>query len=192
MGIIDRYSGYIGAHGLPREIEHAPELKIAKRYAALNDELAKLRLNTIASTYVDGKGNLKVNQTPSLTALQARIAEKEQALEKLVQLASQIDETLQANGVESIRDLGSQREAHANTIQSGPVRAWDEFRLTRERPPGNGGYPHLLPSDLARVESYAAFEAGIRADMDAAKAALEPIEANLKRLNALVAEATGL
>lgn len=192
MDIIEKFSGYIGAHGLPREIENAPELRIAKQYAALNDELGKLRLNTIGSTYVDGKGNLKVNQTPGLTALQSRIAQKEQALEKLVSIAGQWGEILEQNGAGSIFELQENRGKHVSIIQSGLARAWEEFRLTRERPPGHGGYPELLPSDLAKIESYKAFEDGERAKMEQAKAALEPIDAALQKLSSLVTEATGL
>lgn len=192
MDILSQWAGSVGAKGLPPGIERAPERQIAKKYAALNDELGKLRLNTIGSTYVDGKGNLKVNQTPGLTALQARISEKEQALEKLISIAGQVGTILDEYGVGSIEELRAKSEEHHNTIQSGPVRCWDQFRLHRELPPGHGGYPHLLPSDLAKVESYKAFEDEERAKMEAAKAALEPINAALQKLSSLVAEANGL
>jgi hypothetical protein len=99
---------------------------------------------------------------------------------------------LQESGVESISDLRELHERQAEIIQGGPYRAWEEFRLIRERPVGQGGHPHLLPSDLANVESYKAIEDQVRAEMEQAKAALVPIESAQKSINALVVEANSL
>ncbi len=168
------------------------ESRIARKVTALKEELVKLRKDTIGSTYIDGKGNVKVAQTPELELIQGRISKKEQALEKLVGIVGQIGAVLEQAGAGSINELRGRREEHANTLQSGPVRAWDQFRLHRELPPGHGGYPELLPSDLAKVESYKVFEDGERAKMEAAKAALEPINAAIEKLSGLVAEANSL
>lgn len=192
MDIISKFSGYVGSKGLPNEIERAPELRLARRYNALSDELGQLKMNTIGSTYIDKSGALKVNQTSGLTALQARIAAKELVLEKLVSIATEIGAALEKAGAGSIHELHSRREEHANTLQSGPVRVWDQFRLHHERPPDSDGYPHLLPSDLVKIESYKSFEDQERAKMEAAKAALEPINEAITRVSSLVAEANGL
>lgn len=192
MDILSKFSGYVGSKGLPSEIERAPELRLARRYNALSDELGQLRLNTIGSTYIDKSGAVKVNQSPGLTALQRRISEKEQALEKLVSIASQLGDILEQAGAGSIHELHSRREEHTSTIQSAPVLAWEQFRLAHELPSPNGGHPDLLPSDLVRVESYKVFEDAERAKMDAAKASLEPINEAITRVSSLVAEANGL
>ena len=186
------FSEYVGAQTLPPHIANSPELRLIKRQMAIGEELASLRNQTIKFSHVSTDGKMVVDRTPAFEALQARITEKEQALEKLAKLAERIEKILQENGVESVHALEEHREAHASTISSGPYRTWDEFRLHRERPIGQGGHPHLLPSDLAKVESYKAIEDGIRADMDQAKAALKPIDAAREKISSLVSEANRL
>lgn len=192
VDIISQFSGYAGAKpGLNRKIENSSELQIAKKYSDLSDEIGKLRLNTIASTHVDKSGNLKVTQTPGLTALQARIAEKEQALEKLIQIANKINRLLEDNDVSSIVDLHEKRKELASIIESRPFRAWDLFKLTRGEGKTKPGEVRVywLPSDIAQVPEYKVEEDRIRSELAAAKAAIEPIQKDLASLDALVSEA---
>ena len=181
-----------GSKGLPPAIACGREQGIAQKYAAINDELGKLRLSTIGSTYIDATGTLKVNQTPGLTALQSRIAEKEKVLNRLVEIINQINKILEESNVETILELSELQKSHLNEISSAPIRAWEAFRLHRELPAGHGGYPHLLPSDLCQVESYKAIEDAERAKFDAANIAVVPISAALKEVIDLWEEATGL
>jgi len=186
------FAEYVGAPNLPSPIANSPELRLTEKQMAIGEELVALRNQTIKFTHVATDGKMVVDRTPAFEALQAQIVEKEQAIEKLEKIAEQITKILQQAGAGTVHELGERREAYSNTINSGPFRAWDEFRLHRERPIGQGGHPHLLPSDLVKVESYKAIEDTIRADMDQAKAALKPIEAAREKITSLVSEANSL
>jgi len=163
-----------------------PERQIKEKYNQLLAELQQMRINTIGSTYVDPDGNVKVTQTPGLAALQSRIVEKEKDLADVLDRASQINKILDDWKVGSISGLQEKREELNNTIQTGPIRCWEEFRLTR----GEGKYDNSnrtgwLASDIVKVESYKTFEDTERSIIEHAKTALEPVNEALHRLEVL-------
>jgi len=183
---------HTGAGGLPPSISCAREQVIAEKYASINDELGKLRLSTIGSTYVASDGTLKVNPSDGLSSLLIEISEKEKTLNRLIEIVNQINKILGDANVETILELSELKNAHLNEIQSAPVRAWEAFRLHRELPAGQGGYPDLLPSDLVLVASFKAIEDDERAKFDAAKIAVEPVSAAWKEVVDLYEEAASL
>lgn len=152
--------------------------------------LRRARASTMGYSHVDKDGKVVVDTSdPEYIALQARITAMEAAISTVSGLAASVQAELSAQGVATIDALKELRERHTNTIQSGPVRAWDAFRLHRERPPEHGGYPHLLPSDLCKVETYKDFEDAIRSEMEAAETAVAPLTASLESISGFIRQA---
>lgn len=193
IDILSKFSGYVGSKGLPREIENARELRLARKYHELDEHIGKLRGETMKYTFIDPKtGGVKTNDDHRLADLQSQIQAEETRLQRLRVIANEIGTILDEHHVGSVHELHGQREEHESTIQSGPVRAWKQFRIAHELPITSGGHPDLLPSALATVESYKAFEDAEKAKMAAAKTALEPIDEAITRVSSLVAEARTL
>jgi hypothetical protein len=156
----------------------------------MSEELGQLRLNTIASVRIDEKGTLSAVQSPGLTALQEKIAEEEQKLNRMAEIAKEIGATLDEIRMPSCAALAARRAECDNTIHSGPLEAWQAFNLAR----GEGGIGekmriYWLPSDICQVPEYKEQEGKIRAKIEAAKATIEPLTVAGKHIDALMEEA---
>ena len=167
--------------------EKSAEYHIAKKFRQMSEELGQLRLNTIASVRIDDKGALIAIQSPGLTALQEKIAEEEQKLNRMVEIAKEISATLDEIRMPSCAALAARRAGCNNTINSGPLEAWQDFNQAR----GEGGIGermriYWLPSDICQVPEYKEQEGKIRAKIEAAKTAIEPLTVAGKRIDALM------
>jgi len=85
MDILQQYSQFVGKSGLVRTVQESTELRLAEQYAALNDELSKLRMSTLGAVHVAadvcfGFPFCRVDGT------QQRIVELERQLEQLVKM----------------------------------------------------------------------------------------------------------
>jgi hypothetical protein len=108
-------------------------------------------------------------------------------------VADQIGAALESHKAENLHGLQEIKSDHANTIQSGPMEAWNLFRLARGE--GAGGPRNRmswLPGDLVEEPEYKAQEDRLRAAIAAAKAAMEPINATIHKIDGLIAEANSL
>lgn len=194
VDIISKYTDYFNAtYPLPPMIKNSSEMQITGKYNELDKHLGNLRGETMKYTFIDPKsGGVKTKDDPRLTDLQQQIQSEDARLQKLRALVGRIGTTLEQQGVESIHDLRERRGKHTNTLVTAPWRAWDKLRLCRELPPGRGGYPDLLPSDLVQLEEFKAVEDAERAHIDEAKAALAIIDAALKEIDVAVNEGMSL
>lgn len=195
MDIIQEFSGYLGAKfPLPRQIENASELQIARKYRSIDEHIGKLRSETMKYTFIDAKsGGVKTKDDSRLDDLQNQIQVEEARLQRIREIADEIGTTLSRYGAAGIYELHEIRAKHVNTIQSAPHEAWHLFKLARGE--GHSGPEYRvswLPSDLAQEPGYKAQEDRLRAGIATAKAALEPINADLQKLSALVTEAGSL
>jgi hypothetical protein len=170
--------------------EKSAEYSLVKKFRQMSEELGQLRLNTIASVRIDEKGTLSAVQSPGLTALQEKIAEEEQKLNRMAEIAKEIGATLDEIRMPSCAALAARRAECDNTIHSGPLEAWQAFNLAR----GEGGIGekmriYWLPSDICQVPEYKEQEGKIRAKIEAAKTAIEPLTVAGKHIDALMEEA---
>ncbi|GAB6265580.1 MAG: hypothetical protein STSR0001_10250 [Methanothrix sp.] len=166
------------------------EMGIEDKVEAARANLHRLKKETMVYTHVSSDGSIAVDTSdPGYVTLQSRIASLESSLQTVSALADAIQAELVTQGVTTIAALREAREVHNNTIHSGPLRAWDQLRLFHERPVGQHGYPAHLPSDLCEVSEYAAIEGAIRAEMEAAAAALVTLNASLETIGGLSGEA---
>lgn len=144
--------------------------------------------------HIDSKGALIATQSPGLTALQAKISEEEQRLERLIQISNEVGVILGGAEAQSIAALQERKADLVNVIASNPQRAFDFFMLTR----GQGAAiaekmrTGWLPSDICKEPEYAAAEARWRAEMEQATRDLAPVSAALDHLNMLSVEAEAL
>ena len=166
---------------------------IGEKFRKISDELGQLKMNTIASVHIDSKGALVATQSPGLTALQSRIAEKEKELERIIEIANEIGAELDKQHVPTVAALQEAKAENQNILNSGPFRAWDLFNQTR----GEGGIGermrvYWLPSDIAAEPSYKAEEDKLRAQIETAKAAIVPISEALVHIAELEGEAAAL
>lgn len=96
----------------------------------------------------------------------------------LVQIANEIGGILEQHKAQSIHDIQEVRANYQNTIQSNPNRAWDLFKLCRGecKVIPSEIRTSWLPSDIAALPEYAEQESKWRAEIEAAKAALEDLK----------------
>ncbi len=190
MDIIQNFLGYTNQpeHVLHPTVRNSTEIRVARRYVALTDELQKLRLAALSTASISKTGDVKVKPVPP------EIAELEQKMVRLQEIANEMGRILKQQKAQSIHDLREIRAGHQNTIESHPNRAWAAFLQTR----GEGQVIpekmriYWLPGDIAQVPEYKAEEDKLRAEIEASKAALVPLDEALTKLNALTAEAEAL
>lgn len=195
IDIIGEFSQYINAKegSVRREIANTPEVRIAKRYQELESTLGQLRSQTVKFSYIDSKGSMKIREDSGFAELQGQIQDKESRLQRIQEIAHEIGSILDGYEAAGIYALQEIRAKHVNTIQSAPHEAWHLFTLARGE--GHSGPEYRvswLPSELAQEPGYKAEEDRLKAAMASARAALEPINADLQKLSALVAEANSL
>lgn len=190
--IIKDFRSYVGQPNLENCIKWAPEFQIATKYQELDEDIQSMRTQTMRFTRVNSKGVVISVPDKRLDALLAKIAGQSQRLEALQALISQYNAALDGHDVRSTADLREIQQQHANTIQSGPIRAWDIFRMKRDLSIERGQHKGALPSDLALLPDYQAEESAIRAQIETATAAKALVDASLVGLKALADQADGI
>lgn len=169
----------------PKTVEH----RFHAKYSQIADEAEQMRLRTLANVRVASDGSVAVSPSPGLHALQDRIADEEARLARLEEISDKIQAILAKNGAGTVADLREAKANADNVLFSSGNAAWDRFVVYR----GKGGVgannrTHMLPSDIAQVPEFKKEEDKIRADIDAAKAALPALAEACNSINQLVAE----
>jgi len=192
--VIEKFTAYRNSrYPLPPNIKNSAEMALTDKYHAIDEKLGCLRSETMKYTFFDAKsGTVRSNGDQRLAELQQQIQAEEGKQTRVSEISAMVSAILSEHGVASIRELHELEKTHAGTLHSAPWRAWDNFRLFRERPPGHGGYPDLLPSDLAQLPDYRAIEDVERVNLEEAKAALARIKPVLQEISDLMAEARSL
>jgi hypothetical protein len=193
--IIRHFSGYINNLGnAPRTVQNAQELKIARRHSELVQRLGELRAETMKFSYIDPKTQaVKISQGPGYDALQAQITAEDAHLQKIAALAGRIDEVLEGFGAESIAELQALQAQAADIIRSMPYDAWRKLEEARgQGRTGAANRMSWLPSDIAALPEFKEAEASLRAQLEAAKADKEKLDAAIARAGELAAEATAI
>jgi len=145
-------------------------------------------------SYTDPKTQaVKIANDPGYEALQAQITAEEAQLQKITMQAGRINEVLEGFGAESIADLQDQQARAADIIRSVPFEAWR--KLDEARGNGRSGEAYRMnwmPSDIAALPEFKEAEASLRAQLEAAKADKEKLDAAISRAGELAAEATAI
>ena len=190
MDIIQSFLPYVSTnpHKLNRYIEHHPGLAIARKYAALSDELAKARLATLGACQVTAKGGLVIESRPGMAELQSRISGLEARVGRLVEIAQEYGKVLSSAGVAdptaANEGLEHRLEHLTANTEIGPA-CWQRFILEHNRS------PLTLPGDILTGD-YASFEQERRSIRDKALEEIAPLREAIKKLSTLAAEAAGL
>jgi hypothetical protein len=161
------------------------EQRIEQHRAAIVSELEDLRQATAKYTFIDKNGTLKVRECEELANIQSRIKEREQALDVLDKSVHRILAALKVANVDSIEALQEKRHELEGIIAGAPYRAWEKFRMLKELPVTSGGFPTLLPGELAQVDSYKEFEKGVKAERDQAQKELSSISSSVEECSRL-------
>lgn len=194
VDIIHEFGGYAREQNIPRRIanDHYYEIMIARKYQELDENIGKLRAESMKYTFVDpGTGSIKTSDDPRLAEILQEIRADEAALQEIKVLANEIGAILAGHGVGSVKDLNVLKGKHVNIISSGPWEAWDHLVQTRGLGKSRPEEIRIssLPSDICQVPEYREVEDRIREKIEAAKAALEPINEDLKKLDTLFTKA---
>ncbi|OPX76771.1 MAG: hypothetical protein A4E44_00409 [Methanosaeta sp. PtaB.Bin018] len=192
MDIIEKFLPYVNEdpNRLYPIVKNSVELRLAKKYNSTVNTLQSLRLATLGSASIGRDGSVKVAVSAGTEALQGKISVEERKLERLVEIAREIEGILEQHGAQTTHDLREAKANHENTIRSGPVKAWDLFNLVR----GQGKVrpeeirTNWLPSDLAQLEEYKIQEDKLRAEIEASQSALKPLNEALAKIDTLTAE----
>ena len=185
MDILQQYSQFVGKSGLVRTVQESTELRLAEQYAALNDELSKLRMSTLGAVHVAADGGVSVSPSAGLTATQQRIVELERQLEQLVKNAKQIGELLDKCHANSVQELRERASESRSILDGKPISSWDELRRVRDLGRSKGQHLEWLPGDWANSDEYLACEAKIREEMKAAKSSMESTNTALEKIGSL-------
>ena len=163
---------------------------IESKVSRISEEIAALRVKALGASTIDPKnGAVRVaSDSPELK----RIASLEASQNRLGAIKAEIAECFKAAGVGSRQEIEEHRRNAEGDIHGAPLEAFKTFKMLHELPKVNGGFPELLPSDLAATDAYQKVEREQRDRMDRAKATLEKINPVISRLNALITEANSL
>ena len=166
-----------------------PISMIEEKIIRLTNEIEAARTKALAAASINSKGIVKVDpDSPELK----RIASLEASQNRLGAIKAEIAECFKAAGVGSRQEIEEHRRNAEGDIHGAPLEAFKTFKMLHELPKVNGGFPELLPSDLAATDAYQKVEREQRDRMDRAKATLEKINPVISRLNALITEANSL
>jgi hypothetical protein len=167
-------------------IERSPALSIARKYAALTDQLQKSRLETLGALSVTEEGSIKIDaRRPGTTALNARLGGLDGKLNRLVDIAAEYGKVLDAIGAAPDEDLNRRLDDLRDETNISPA-AWQLFIMLHD------GNRLLLPGEIMSNPEYQSLEKELRAKKAKAEKQIEPVRATIHKISALAEEAAAL
>jgi hypothetical protein len=163
------------------------EEDITTKREALTSKLQDLRSQTMQYSHISRSRGIKIDDDKPLAKLNSEITATETKISQICAATAEINQHYEKFGISSLDQLNELGEIANEMIRSGPVKAWDALKLTRDEY-DNMCSTFWLPSDLVREPEYEKVESEICAAMKIAKVAEASLRESRDKILMLVKE----